>query len=105
MGIGARVSLYAEGRLGEPAALLGCHEIAAGYGYASGQPAYAHFGLGKAEKAEVEVVLPRAGRRSRSLRHLADHLAITGAGTVHDSGSSEGAGWPSAGGATHTVTA
>ena len=26
--------------------------------YASGQPAYAHFGLGKAEKVDVEVILP-----------------------------------------------
>jgi ASPIC and UnbV. len=46
------------GQLGEPAALLGCREIATGYGYASGQPAYAHFGLGKAEKVDVEVILP-----------------------------------------------
>jgi hypothetical protein len=58
MGIGARVNLYAVGKLGEPAALLGCREIATGYGYASGQPAYAHFGLGKAEKVDVEVILP-----------------------------------------------
>ena len=58
MGIGARVNLYAESRLGEPAALLGCREIATGYGYASGQPAYAHFGLGTAEKVDVEVILP-----------------------------------------------
>jgi hypothetical protein len=58
MGIGSRVNIYAEGKLGEAAALLGCREIATGYGYASGQPAYAHFGLGKAEKADVEVILP-----------------------------------------------
>ena len=58
MGIGARVNVYAAGKLGEAAALLGCREIATGYGYASGQPAYAHFGLGKAEKVDVEVILP-----------------------------------------------
>jgi hypothetical protein len=58
MGIGSRVNLYAEGKLGEASALLGCREIATGYGYASGQPAYAHFGLGQAEKVDVEVILP-----------------------------------------------
>jgi hypothetical protein len=58
MGIGARVQIYVAGKLGEPAALLGCREIATGYGYASGQPAYAHFGLGAAEKVDVEVILP-----------------------------------------------
>jgi hypothetical protein len=58
MGIGARVNVYFAGKLGQPAGLLGCREIATGYGYASGQPAYAHFGLGKEKKADVEVVLP-----------------------------------------------
>jgi hypothetical protein len=58
MGIGSRVKVYVEGKLGEPAALLGCREIATGYGYASGQPAYAHFGLGSAAKVDVEVILP-----------------------------------------------
>jgi enediyne biosynthesis protein E4 len=50
--------VYTAGKLGETAALLGCRDIATGYGYASGQPAYAHFGLGKAESADVEVILP-----------------------------------------------
>jgi hypothetical protein len=58
MGIGSRVNVYEEGKLGKAEALLGSREIAVGYGYASGQPAYAHFGLGKAEKADVEVILP-----------------------------------------------
>jgi hypothetical protein len=58
MGIGARVNLYAAGKLGQRGGLIGCREIATGYGYASGQPAYAHFGLGKAKKADVEVILP-----------------------------------------------
>ena len=67
MGIGARVKLYTAGRLGEPAALLGCREIATGYGYASGQPAYAHFGLGKAATADVEVILPHGkGKLTRT---------------------------------------
>ncbi|HKB41019.1 MAG TPA: CRTAC1 family protein, partial [Gemmataceae bacterium] len=58
MGIGARVKVYAAGKLGQASALLGCREIATGYGYASGQPAIAHFGLGKEEKVDVEVILP-----------------------------------------------
>jgi hypothetical protein len=65
MGIGARVNVYAEGKLGQAAGLLGCRDIAVGYGYASGQPAYAHFGLGKAEKVDVEVILPHGkGKRT-----------------------------------------
>jgi hypothetical protein len=58
MGIGARVNIYMAGKLGDASALLGCREIATGYGYGSGQPAYAHFGLGKEEFADVEVILP-----------------------------------------------
>ena len=53
------------GKLGRAATLIGCREIATGYGYASGQPAYAHFGLGRAQKADVEVILPHGkGRRT-----------------------------------------
>jgi hypothetical protein len=63
MGIGARVNLYAEGKLGRAAALVGCREIGTGYGYASGQPAYAHFGLGRARKVDVEVILPHGKGR------------------------------------------
>jgi hypothetical protein len=46
-GIGARVNVYAAGKLGEAGALLGCREISVGFGYASGQAALAHFGLGE----------------------------------------------------------
>jgi hypothetical protein len=59
MGIGARVKVYAAGKLGDASALIGCRDIAVGFGYASGQPAYAHFGLGDATSADVEVILPR----------------------------------------------
>ena len=58
MGIGSKVKVYAAGKLGEASALLGCREIAAGYGYCSGQEAAAHFGLGKEETVDVEVILP-----------------------------------------------
>ncbi len=58
MGIGSRVNVYAAGRLGDPSAYLGCREIATGYGYASGQPAMAHFGLGDVESVDLEIILP-----------------------------------------------
>lgn len=58
MGIGCRVHVYAAGKLGDKSALLGCRDLATGYGYASGQPAYAHFGLGSAEKVDIELILP-----------------------------------------------
>jgi hypothetical protein len=58
MGIGARVKVYAAGKLGDASALLGCQEISVGYGYASGQAAIAHFGLGDQERVDIEVILP-----------------------------------------------
>lgn len=58
MGIGAKVKIYTAGKLGDPTALIGCRDIAVGYGYASGQPVYAHFGLGKADSVDVEIILP-----------------------------------------------
>src|SRR5262249_15148191 len=76
MGIGARVSIYTEGKLGEPSALLGCREISTGYGYASGQPAYAHFGLGKAEKVDVEVILPH-GKGKLTQKGMTSHRLVT----------------------------
>jgi hypothetical protein len=66
-GIGSRVNIYPAGQLGNAKELLGSREIAVGYGYASGQPAVAHFGLGEAEKVDVEVVLPHVrGKLSQS---------------------------------------
>ena len=38
-------------------------EIAVGYGYASGQEAMAHFGLGKLESCDLEVILPHGKGR------------------------------------------
>src|SRR5678815_2213201 len=58
MGIGARVKVYPAGQLADPKALLGAGEIRAGYGYCSGQEAVAHFGLGRVESMDVEVILP-----------------------------------------------
>lgn len=58
MGIGAQIRVFEAGRMGEPAGLLGFREIATGYGYASGQPATAHFGLGDAATVDVQARLP-----------------------------------------------
>jgi len=63
MGVGARISIYRTGQLGDPAALLGRTDISVGYGYASGQAAIAHFGLGKEERVDVEVILPHGKGR------------------------------------------
>jgi hypothetical protein len=55
MGIGAIVRVYATGHLGESKHLLGRHDIAIGTGYASGEEALAHFGVGDAEQCDLEV--------------------------------------------------
>lgn len=54
MGIGAQVRVAKGGT----AALLGFQEISTGYGYASGQPAITHFGLGGEAEVDVKVRLP-----------------------------------------------
>lgn len=67
MGVGARVRVYAAGRASNAATLLGDREIATGFGYASAQPAIAHFGLGAVERVDVEVTLPHGkGTLSRN---------------------------------------
>jgi hypothetical protein len=58
MGIGARINVYPAGQAGKPESLLAARDMAVGYGYASAQPAIAHFGLGKADKVDVEVIWP-----------------------------------------------
>lgn len=57
-GIGSVVRVYPAGKLGDAASLWCAKEIAVGYGYASGQEALAHIGLGKMESFDVEVILP-----------------------------------------------
>jgi enediyne biosynthesis protein E4 len=37
---------------------MGCREMSVGFGYVSGQPAVAHFGLGKEESCDLEVEWP-----------------------------------------------
>lgn len=54
-GIGASITIY---RPGDSKALLGYGQIAAGYGYSSGQEAVAHFGLGEVDKVDIHVRWP-----------------------------------------------
>jgi hypothetical protein len=63
MGIGTVVRIYEADRLGQPAALITTREICAGYGYASGQEAIAHFGLGDLAKCDLELILPHGKGR------------------------------------------
>ncbi|MFN4260785.1 MAG: CRTAC1 family protein [Gemmataceae bacterium] len=58
MGIGSQVRVYRAGQLGKADALLGFQEVTIGYGYASGQPAVCHFGLGDETKVDLRVKLP-----------------------------------------------
>jgi hypothetical protein len=76
MGVGSRVSVYRAGRLGQPGALLGCREIAVGFGYASGQPAVAHFGLGTEQAVDLELVLPHGRGRIERRNVRADQRLL-----------------------------
>ncbi len=67
MGIGSRVKIYRKGMIGKPAGLIGCRDVAVGFGYASGQPAVTHFGLGKEVLVDVEITFPHlAGKTLRT---------------------------------------
>jgi len=77
MGIGARVRIYPAGKLGDTAAIIGFREIATGYGYASSQPAVAHFGLGQIAAVDIEVLLPHGrGKLERKGVKANQRLAI-----------------------------
>jgi hypothetical protein len=58
MGIGAQIHVYKSGKDTDGAALLGFQEVSTGYGYASGQPALCHFGLGDEITIDVSARLP-----------------------------------------------
>lgn len=57
-GIGAHVTLFRAGGLGERGSMLGTREITASVGYAAGVPSQAHFGLGPESVVDVRVELP-----------------------------------------------
>src|SRR5262245_32402484 len=54
-GIGARILVYPAGKLGDASQLVACREVAVGFGYASGQEAITHIGLGTLERCDVEI--------------------------------------------------
>jgi len=58
MGLGSKVRIYKEGQLGEAEGLIGSNEVCVSNGYASGQTAVVHFGLGENSTVDVEVILP-----------------------------------------------
>ena len=45
-------------KAGQPSALISSREIATGFGYASSQEAFAHFGLGERTTCDVVVTFP-----------------------------------------------
>ena len=63
MGIGTQIHVYSAGS--EKRELLGFQELSVGYGYASGQPAECHFGLGDHRLVDVECRLPNGQRATR----------------------------------------
>jgi hypothetical protein len=75
MGIGSKVRVYRSGELGNDDALLGMQELSIGYGYASGQAAVCHFGLGAHTTVDVEVVLPN-GQTKRDRNVKADRRLV-----------------------------
>lgn len=75
MGIGAQIRLYKAGKSGQADALLGFQEITIGFGYASGQPAMAHFGLGDETAVDVEVQLP-GGKAVKKAKVAADQRVV-----------------------------
>lgn len=75
-GIGSAVRIYKPGMLGEPEGLIGSKEIAVGYGYASGQEAVSHFGLGELKTFDVEVILPH-GKGRLEQKDVAANQRIT----------------------------
>ncbi|MCA9247942.1 MAG: CRTAC1 family protein [Planctomycetales bacterium] len=75
-GIGARVHVYPAGRMGKPGAMIGMREMAIGFGYASGQPAIAHLGLGDADEVDLRIALPH-GRGTIERRGVPANQRLT----------------------------
>jgi len=78
MGIGTRVCVYEAGKADDAKALLGCQEIQTGYGYASGQPAIAHFGVGDRTGIDVVLEVPHVGRvvlQNQPVNHRINQMA------------------------------
>ncbi|WP_166819953.1 CRTAC1 family protein [Thalassoroseus pseudoceratinae] len=68
MGIGSRIELYEPGRLGDSDALISSRQIQVGFGYASGQEAIAHFGLGERKHCDILVTYPSRADLTHELK-------------------------------------
>jgi hypothetical protein len=55
MGIGAAVRVFEAGRAGDPKGLIQRQDITVGNGYASGEEALAHLGVGRSVMVDVEI--------------------------------------------------
>jgi hypothetical protein len=58
MGVGCKIMIYKEGKSGDNKELIGCNEICLSNGYASGQTAIVHFGLGEISNVDIKIILP-----------------------------------------------
>ena len=76
MGIGSIVNVYPPGRLGDASARIVSREISVGYGYASGQDARAHLGLGKLAECDLEIILPQGKGRLERKGVAANQLLV-----------------------------
>ena len=77
-GVGSRINVYPAGKLGDASQLLACREIAVGFGYASGQEAIAHIGLGNLTECDVEIILPHGKGRIEQKGVKADQRILLG---------------------------
>ncbi|MBI2947292.1 MAG: CRTAC1 family protein [Verrucomicrobia bacterium] len=62
MGIGSKIRILKSAQSRDAGSLLGFQEVSIGYGYASGQPAVCHFGLGDESEVDLEIALPNGTR-------------------------------------------
>lgn len=74
MGIGAVVRAYSAGHVGEPEHLLARHDITVGTGYASGEEALAHLGLGEVTRCDIRVTW--RSKNVEAVDVVADRLVI-----------------------------
>jgi hypothetical protein len=77
-GIGSVVRVYGAGRSGRPDDLIAAREIAVGYGYASGQEAIAHVGLGSVAEVDVVVTLPHGRGQTEKRAVRANQRLVVG---------------------------
>jgi len=81
MGIGSVVRAYKPGMLGNSAGLIARYDIVIGTGYASGEEALAHLGLGPQKAVDLEVTWGRhRAARTGVTTDQAVNVVVEGAG-------------------------